>query len=94
LWKKIEAWFDDESKSGTLGGQIKQTLLPGRALDPNTIGSIRNTKTSAFKAVYSFYSGQKNPPNQNDAELDNFNPCTCLFGGFQGKQKLIVHNGH
>jgi len=81
MWKKIETWFDDESKSGTLGGQIKQTLLPGRALDPNTIGSIRNTETSAFKAIYSFYSGQ-NPPNPNDVELDNFNPCTGLFGGY------------
>ena len=81
MWKRIEEWCDDESKSGTLGGQIKQTLLPGRALDPNTIGSIRNTKTSAFKAIYSFYSGQ-NRPNPNDAELDNFNPCTGLFGGY------------
>ena len=82
MWTKIEAWCNDESKPGTLGGQIKQSLLPGKPLDPNLQGRIREARSAAFKAIYSFYSGQ-NLPNPNE-ELDNFNfnPCTGLFGGY------------
>jgi len=92
MWKKIEAWCGDESKSGTLGRYIKESLIPGKPLDPNPQGRIRGAKSAAFKAVYSFYAGQDIPYREPDDV--NFRPFVGLFGGFQGKQKLIVHNGH
>lgn len=89
MWKRIEAWFDDESKSGTLGRYIKETFVPGKPLDPNPRGRIRGAKSAAFKAVYSFYCGQNIPHLEPDDV--NFRPFLGLFGGFQGKQKLIMH---
>jgi len=89
MWKKIEAWCDDESKSGTLGRYMKETFTPGKPLDPNPRGRIRGARSAAFKAVYSFYAGQDIPYREpNDV---NFRPFVGLFGGFQGKHKLIVH---
>jgi len=81
LWKQIEAWCDDESKSGTFGRYIKETFVPGKPLDPNPRGRIRGAKSAAFKAVYSFYCGQDIPHLQPDDV--NFRPFLGLFGGFQ-----------
>ena len=67
--------------------KIKQTF---KASDPNLQGRIREAKSSAFKAVYSFYSGQDIPPDiltiiegpQRNDHDNNFTPFLGLFGGF------------
>lgn len=83
MWKKIETWCDDETKSGTFGRYMKETFIPGKPLDPNPEGRIRGAKSAAFKAVYSFYAGQDIPYREPDDV--NFRPFVGLFGGFQGK---------
>eukprot|EP00584_Thalassiosira_punctigera_P011626 CAMPEP_0172567428 /NCGR_PEP_ID=MMETSP1067-20121228/115869_1 /TAXON_ID=265564 ORGANISM="Thalassiosira punctigera, Strain Tpunct2005C2" /NCGR_SAMPLE_ID=MMETSP1067 /ASSEMBLY_ACC=CAM_ASM_000444 /LENGTH=537 /DNA_ID=CAMNT_0013358777 /DNA_START=139 /DNA_END=1752 /DNA_ORIENTATION=+ len=85
MWRKIEQWCDDEERSGTLGREIKSSLLPGKPLEPNSDGGIRIAKTSAFKAVNAFYSGQRDPRamHATAAQPRDFNPFSGLFGGFQ-----------
>ena len=78
MWKKIEAWCVDESKSGTLGMKIKQTLLPGRPLDPNFQGRIRGAKSTAFKVPSIWTESSKS----KRCGTSNFNLCTGLFGGY------------
>merc|ERR1719410_2027946 len=94
LWRKIEQWCDDESKSGTLGQDIKSSLLPGKALGTDPAFAelddyIRlvseeqhDIEISAFEAVYAFYRGQCDP-RAPVTRPQRFNPFTGLFGGFQ-----------
>jgi uncharacterized protein affecting Mg2+/Co2+ transport len=62
MWRKIEEWCDDVSRSGQFGREIKSSLSPGRPFYPNTSlgGKLpRSANLSAFQAVYAFYAGQR-----------------------------------
>ena len=86
MWKKIEQWLDDESRSQTLGREIRDSLSPGRALDPNAGRLYGKATTSAIKAVYAFYSGQQDGMMQHHPALSRIggsNPLGGMFGGFQ-----------
>jgi hypothetical protein len=82
MWKKIEEWCGDKSKSGTVGRDIKESLLPGKAIEPNFYGRRYDGEpghTAAFKAIYAFYSGQRNVDHDY---LQYANPFGGLFGGW------------
>ena len=79
IWQKIENWCDEQ---GSFGLRIKETLVPGRAVDvssliddedddPNPMDFIY----SAVQSIWCFYGGQKHP--RTDA--DSF---TGLLGGY------------
>lgn len=70
LWTKIEKWCCDESKSSTLGGDMKQSFFPGQRILASDLDEPE-AKLSALKAVYAFYAGQN-----GDERTDQ-----GLFGG-------------
>ena len=83
MWKKIEEWCGDESKSGTLGRDIKESLLPGEAMEPNFYGRRYDGEpahTSAFKAIYAFYAGQRSLDHNYLQQYAK--PFGGLFGGW------------
>ena len=83
MWKKIEEWCGDKSKSGTVGRDIKESLLPGKAIEPNIYGRKYDGEpghTSAFKAIYAFYSGQRSL--DHDYLQQYAKPFGGLFGGW------------
>ena len=77
LWEKIERWCDDPRRSGTAGGAIKASLLPGRIFDLRAFGD-RRQHHAAFQAVYAFYAGQRQLPAEADVHHH-----AGLFGGVQ-----------
>ncbi|KAL7544967.1 hypothetical protein ACHAWF_008335 [Thalassiosira exigua] len=82
MWRKIERWCRDEGRSGALGREILSSLAPGRPIDPPV--PVPRAQTSALKAVYAFYAGQRDPMMDAPAAgPQRFDPCTSLFGGYQ-----------
>jgi hypothetical protein len=72
LWKKIDAWLEDESVSSVLRSNIRQSLKPGRDMATLQCVEFRESDViTALVAIYSFYSGQ----------LSNTSGCG-LFGGY------------
>mmetsp|Transcript_15648 Transcript_15648/g.24289 ORF Transcript_15648/g.24289 Transcript_15648/m.24289 type:complete len:509 (+) Transcript_15648:71-1597(+) len=77
LWREIEQWCSDESMSENLGPAIQSNLRPGKPVGAFLVeGGYQDGKLSAFKAVYSFYSGQ----NMN--LISSGRLLTGLFGGY------------
>ncbi len=77
LWREIEQWCSDESMSENLGPAIQSSLRPGKPFGVSLVKErYQDGKLSAFKAVYSFYSGQ------NMDLISSGRLLTGLFGGY------------
>ena len=79
LWQKIENWCDDQ---GSFGLRMKNTLVPGRALDVASLigdddddSDPRDFFYSTLQALWSFYGGQKRPTGPADFAMG-------LLGGY------------
>ena len=71
LWKKIECWCD---KQGSFGLGIKQSLVPGRAVDVSSLIDDDEDDVnpmdfiySAVQSIWCFYGGQKRPTTNADS---------------------------
>ena len=80
LWQRIENWCENQ---GSFGLRMKNTLVPGRALDiaslivddDNDDPDPRDFFNSVLQAIWSFYGGQKGPTGPADFAMG-------LLGGY------------
>lgn len=84
LWREIEQWCSDESMSENIGPAILSNLKPGKPFGASLVDEdgFQNGTLSAFKAVYSFYSGQTAELISAGSWESGTRVLSGLFGGY------------